>query len=75
MRKATDDVRDILKSYSNRFSNQIEGYESMTPTDEAFSREYEMFRDEAIGSATSTYEKLTEWAGNIIKVQVNLISL
>ncbi|MBU4501520.1 MAG: hypothetical protein KKA79_02930, partial [Nanoarchaeota archaeon] len=70
MRRGTTDVKDILKSYGRKFSSQIEGYDTMTPTDEAFSREYETFRNEAMGTGVTVYERLAQWAGNLIKVQV-----
>ena len=70
MRRGSADVKDILKNYGRKFSNQIDGFESMTPTDEAFSREYDMFRNEAMGNRVTTYEKLAQWAGNLINIQI-----
>jgi len=65
------DVNDIMQTYGKKLSRHVEGYESFMPTDESFSREYDIFRKEALGKGVSTYEKLAKWAGNLIKIAVN----
>ncbi len=69
-KKEDVDVTEIMKTYGKKLSRQVEGYESFMPTDEAFSREYDIFRKEALGKGVSTYEKLARWAGTLIKVAV-----
>ncbi len=72
MAERTDiDVRDIMQTYGKKLSRQVEGYESLMPTDEAFSKEYGMFREEALGKGVSAYEKLARWASTLIKISVN----
>jgi hypothetical protein len=65
------DVHDIMQTYSRKLSHQVEGYESLMPTDEAFSKEYGMFREEALGKGVSTYERLARWASTLISIAVN----
>ncbi len=63
-------IQDIMRRYGKRISSQMEDYDSMIPTDEAFSKEYEIFRNEAIGTGLSVYEKMAQWAGDKISVAV-----
>ena len=68
IRKNDPDIQDIMRDYGRKFSKQVEGHEQMMPTDESFSREYEIFRDEARGTMPSIYEKLANWSGQKISV-------
>ncbi|MBL7100993.1 MAG: hypothetical protein ISS23_03510 [Nanoarchaeota archaeon] len=69
-KKPDVDIQDIMKRYGRKFSKQVEGYEQMMPTDESFSREYGIFRNEAVGAGYSTYERIARWAGRLIKIAV-----
>jgi len=69
-RKKDIDVKDIMKRYGRKLSKQVEGYEQMTPTDEAFSREYGIFRNEAMGTVATTYERMAKWSGQLIKIAI-----
>ena len=69
-RKEDLDVKDIMDKYGKKLSHQIDSYEEMIPTNEAFSKEYEIFRKEALGRIVSNYENLAQWAGRTLKVAI-----
>ncbi|MFH1332146.1 MAG: hypothetical protein ABIH63_02575 [archaeon] len=68
MRPADEDVRDILSKYSKKIGGYIDSYNADTASNEAFSKEYLIFREEAMSKALSTYEKLCNFAEKLIKV-------
>lgn len=69
-KRREEEIEDIMGRYGRKLSKQIEGYESLVPSDEAFSREYEIFRDEALSKTESAYESLAKWAGDKISIAV-----
>ena len=62
-------VRDVLKKYEKKLAESSEFYE-FEPSREAFSREYEIFREEALSNKITFYEGLCSKAEKIIKVRV-----
>ncbi len=59
---------EILQRYSDKLTEEID-FESV-PKQEAFSREYEVFRDEALPATNSFYENACQKLGNFISVAV-----
>lgn len=62
----SNDVKDILRKYENILNGQIEGEEF---SDSNFSRDYEIFREEALTMNMGAYEKLCNSAENILTVK------
>ncbi len=60
---------DILRKYQQKLEGQFDFGGEDLPDDKAFSREYEIFRDEASSFTDSTYEKLARFAGNIVTIR------
>ncbi|MBM3199609.1 hypothetical protein FJZ53_01640 [Candidatus Woesearchaeota archaeon] len=70
MARKVEDVEGIMKRYGSKLSREVGAPSQVVPTNEAFSREYGIFRKEALGTAVSVYEKMAKWANGIIKVAV-----
>ncbi len=68
MRPEEEDVRKILNKYSKKIEGYIESYDQSLTSDEAFSKEYIIFREEARTKALSIYEKLCNSSEKIIKI-------
>lgn len=64
-----DEIKDIVKKYEKRISKQIPGFDADVKSNEAFSREYELFRKEALGKKITRYEKYAKLASSIIGVK------
>ncbi len=60
-------VKDILEKYQKRIESQVKSYEEVKP-DDIFSREYLIFRNEALSGAVSWYEKLCKFSTNVVKL-------
>jgi len=59
---------EILQKYSDKLSEEIDF--GNVPMNEVFSREYEVFREEAIPSTNSFYENACQKVGKLISVAV-----
>jgi hypothetical protein len=68
MRPEDEDVREILNRYSKKIGEQIDSYNSDVASNNAFSKEYIIFREESMTKALSAYEKLCNFAEQLIKV-------
>ena len=64
-----EDIQSILKKYEERLSSQIETTEGEIKSSDVFSKEYIIFRNEAMPSNISRYEKLCEFASGIINIK------
>lgn len=60
---------DILKRYQQKLEGTLNFEEDNIPDDTTFSREYEIFRDEARSFTETLYEKLARRAGKIITIR------
>jgi Flp pilus assembly protein TadB len=68
MRPTDEDVRDILNKYNRKVGSYIDSYDSDLATNEAFSKEYIIFREESMTGALSTYENLCNFSESLIKI-------
>ncbi|MFH1210710.1 MAG: hypothetical protein V1645_02225 [archaeon] len=68
MQPTDEDVREILNKYGKKIGSYIDSYDSGVASNEAFSKEYIIFREEAMSNALSAYEKLCSFAEGLIKV-------
>ena len=66
-----EDVKDILDKYGKKLDEQAGGYDESFVSNQAFSREYMIFRNEALSTVISIYEKAAAFAGNIINVKLS----
>jgi hypothetical protein len=62
--KIDERTREILDKYGNKLDGNFEN-----PKLNTFSREYEIFREEALGKRTTIYENLCNFSERIIKVK------
>lgn len=62
-----EDVKDILERYEKRLEGVIDSYSP----GETFSREYNLFREEALEKTVSSYENLCNFSERLIKIRVN----
>jgi len=68
MRPGDEDVHEILDKYSKKIGEYAESYNQDLLSNEAFSKEYTIFRDEAMTRALTIYEKLCNSSEKLIKV-------
>lgn len=68
MRPGDEDVKEILNRYSKKIGSYVESYNQDLTSKEAFSKEYLIFREEAMTKTLSTYEKLCNASEQLIKV-------
>ncbi len=68
MKPTDEDVREILNRYSKRIGKYADSYESETVSNEAFSKEYLIFREEAMSTALTTYEKICNFSERLLRV-------
>ncbi len=61
-------TEDILKKYQKKLEGTV-SFEDAVPDNTAFSREYEIFREEALGNIDTRYEKLARAAGQLITIK------
>ncbi len=58
---------EILEKYSRRLKKKVQLYD--VPNDEVFSREYEIFRNEAMMAKSGFYENAAKKVGNLITIK------
>ncbi len=68
MRPEEEDVKKILNKYSKKIEGYIESYEQSLTSDEAFSKEYIIFKEEAKTNSLSVYEELCNFSEKILKI-------
>ncbi len=61
------EVKDILRKYEERFGKEVGRPDYIKPT-KTVSREYEIFREEALEGDVTFYEKMCSFAEKIIKI-------
>jgi len=66
-----EDVKDILDKYGRKLDEQVGDYDESFVSNQAFSREYMIFRNEALSTVISVYEKAAAFAGGIINVKLS----
>jgi hypothetical protein len=64
-----EDTKKILESYGKKLDSTSEEVIRDLPTDETFSREYEIFRKELLDKKTTIYENLCNFSEGIIKIK------
>ncbi len=64
-----EDTKKILESYGKKLNSTSEAAIRDLPTDETFSREYEIFRNELLDKKTTIYENLCNFSEGIIKIK------
>ena len=57
------EVRDILKKYEKRLAESTEFDEFGVPSRETFSREYRIFKNEALAKRITFYERICKKTG------------
>jgi len=62
------EVKDILKKYEKRFSSEMGDSKFIKPT-KTVSREYQIFREEALEGQVTFYEKACNFSEKIIKIK------
>lgn len=63
-----EEIRKILEKYDKRLKGQIDFDLTNLPDDQAFSKEYEIFKEEALSKVGTFYEKACKKVGNVLKV-------
>jgi len=63
------DIQKILEKYKGKIQNNIESIGDYQPS-EGFSREYQIFREEALSAVAGNYERLCKSLGNALKVKL-----
>ncbi|MDD5253689.1 MAG: hypothetical protein PHG05_01115 [Candidatus Nanoarchaeia archaeon] len=63
-----DKIKEILEKYDKRLKGSIEFELNDLPDNQAFSKEYEIFKEETLGKTETFYEKTCKKIGRIIKV-------
>jgi hypothetical protein len=66
-----EDVKDILDKYSKKLGKQVENYDESFVSNQAFSREYMIFRREVLSHVISLYEKVAYWCGKKFAVKLS----
>src|SRR3989344_7464855 len=61
------EVKDILRKYEERFGREVGRPDYIKPT-KTVSREYEIFREEALEGDVTFYEKLCNFTENIVRI-------
>ncbi|MDP4012683.1 MAG: hypothetical protein Q8R00_03715 [Candidatus Nanoarchaeia archaeon] len=61
------EVRDVLEKYQKRFERELDSKEFVKPT-KTVSREYQVFREEALEGEITLYEKLCNFSEKIIRI-------
>jgi len=61
--------RELVEKYKKRLQSQLE-LEASKGSDQLFSREYQMFREELLPPQMSLFEKMCNQAGSLLKVKV-----
>ncbi|MEM4244731.1 MAG: hypothetical protein QW404_00135 [Candidatus Nanoarchaeia archaeon] len=69
MRPGEEDVNEILKKYGKKIEGYIESYDKEQISNEAFSKEYLIFREEAITKTMTLYEKLCNFSEKLISTK------
>ncbi len=69
MPKFTEEESEIMKRYGSKLDSSLDISTSVIPTNESFSREYTIFRKEALSEEFTIYENLCNVAESIIKVE------
>ena len=64
-----EDIKKILDKYQNKIKENIEIIDEYNP-DEGFTREYKIFREEALSATLSNYEKICNSIGDKISVKL-----
>jgi hypothetical protein len=64
-----EEVRKILEKYDKRLRNSIDLEATTLPDNQAFSKEYEIFKEEALDKTSTFYERACKKAGKIIRVE------
>ena len=64
-----DETKKILDEYSKRLDKNSNISFKDVQTDEVFSREYEIFRNEMLGKKTTIYENLCNFSERIVKIK------
>ncbi|MEK6951777.1 MAG: hypothetical protein AABX29_02070 [Nanoarchaeota archaeon] len=65
---SSEEVQNILKKYEERLSEQINLDQVEHFSGDKFSREYNIFREEALGRKVTVYERLCNFCENILKI-------
>ncbi len=65
---SSEEVQKILEKYEERLGKQIELEDIEHFPDDKFSREYNIFREEALGKKVTIYEKLCNFSENLIRI-------
>ncbi|MDD5177674.1 MAG: hypothetical protein PHT54_00100 [Candidatus Nanoarchaeia archaeon] len=63
-----EEVRKILEKYDKRLRSSIDLEATTLPDNQAFSKEYEIFKEEALDKTSTFYERACKKAGKIINV-------
>ena len=63
-----DDIKKILDKYQSKIKKNIDTVEDYEP-DENFSREYKIFREEALNYGLNNYEKICNNIGDKISIR------
>ncbi len=61
----------LVSEYKRKIERELVGYQEYAQETEAsYSREYEIFKQEQIGKSHLLFERLCNWAGGILRIQV-----
>ena len=64
-----EEIREILNKYEKKLGENTDFEDSGLTDDKAFSREYDIFRKEALDRSDSFYENAARLFGNIITIK------
>ena len=67
---ASEEAKRILERYGNKLGENIDFESADIPSNKAFSREYEIFRNESLDKTDSFYENTARLFGDIIQLKL-----